>query len=301
MPRNTNHISVCICTYKRPLLLVNLLNKVGEQETDGLFTYSIVIVDNDQSQSAEQVVAAFSRSAIIPVAYCVEPEQNIALARNRAIANAEGNLIAFIDDDEFPIRRWLVALFETYKANNVDGVLGPVNPHYDEQAPKWVIKGRFYDRPIHPSGRAVAAHEGRTGNVLLGKHVFANLSEPFRRKFRGGEDQDFFRRAIENGHVFIWCREATAYEVVPPVRCKRTFMLRRALLRGAMARLQGGCGFRSVLKSFLAVFIYAAVLPFALIVGQHKFMAVLVKLCDHLGKVLSAVGIDPIRQPYVTE
>ena len=36
------------------------------------------------------------------VKYCVEPRQNIALARNKALQNAEGDLIAFIDDDEFP-------------------------------------------------------------------------------------------------------------------------------------------------------------------------------------------------------
>ena len=238
---------------------------------------------------------------MIQVVYCIEPEQNIALARNRAVANARGDFVAFIDDDEIPIRQWLVTLFKAYQANSVDGVLGPVNPHFDATTPKWVIQGKFYDRPIYPTGRVVAGHEGRTGNVLLGKHVFSNLSGPFRREFRGGEDQDFFRRAIESGHVFIWCGEAVAYEVVPPVRWKRTFMLRRALLRGMMARLQPGCDALSIAKSFLAVFIYTAALPFALVVGQHKFMAILVKLCDHLGKLLAVLGINAIRTPYVTE
>jgi hypothetical protein len=38
-----------------------------------------------------------------------------------------------------------------------------------------------------------------------------------------------------------------------------------------------------------------------LILGQHRFMRCLVKLCDHLGKLLALFGINPIKDPYVTE
>ena len=32
------HISVCVCTYKRAVLLRRLLDELSRQETDGLFT-----------------------------------------------------------------------------------------------------------------------------------------------------------------------------------------------------------------------------------------------------------------------
>ena len=67
--------------------------------------------------------------------------------------------------------------------------------------------------------------------------MFAGDAQPFRPEFLTGEDQDFFRRMIDRGHVFVWCDEAVAYEVVPPVRWRRTFMLRRALLRGRISLL----------------------------------------------------------------
>ena len=51
-----HHICVCICTYKRPTYLIRLLNELEKQETEGLFDYSIVIVDNDRSESAKQAV-----------------------------------------------------------------------------------------------------------------------------------------------------------------------------------------------------------------------------------------------------
>lgn len=102
----TKHI-VCVCTYKRPELLKRLLKIVALQETDQLFSYSIVVADNG-SQSARDVVAEFARSSEIPVPYCIQTQRNIALTRNKAIENAAGDFIAFIDDDEFPAFRRLL-------------------------------------------------------------------------------------------------------------------------------------------------------------------------------------------------
>ncbi len=97
------HICVCICTYRRPTLLKRVLFALAAQDTGrGFFTYSIVVADNDQARSAESVVAEFTKTSSVAVTYCMEPQQNIALARNKAVRNASGNYIAFIDDDEFP-------------------------------------------------------------------------------------------------------------------------------------------------------------------------------------------------------
>ena len=86
---------------------------------------------------------------------------------------------------------------------------------------------------------------------------YLRTGEPvFRQEFRAGEDQDFFRRMIEKGHKFIWCDEAVAYESVPPIRWKRSVMLKRALLRGASAALQPTVGAFSALKSVTAVVVY---------------------------------------------
>lgn len=295
------HISVCICTYRRPGLLKRLLDGLDRQETDGLFTYSIVVADNDHLRSSEPVIANFTASSAVPVTYCVEPQQNIALTRNKAIENASGDFVAFIDDDEFPTKSWLRMLFTTCNAYGVDGVLGPVKPHFDEEPPRWVVDGKFYDRPTYPTGLVIDGRKGRTGNVLLKNRIFEVGERPFRPEFLTGEDQDFFRRKIEKGYVFIWCDEAVAYEVVPPVRWRREFMLRRALLRGANSLLHPTFGVLDVVKSLIAVPAYTAMLPLALCLGQGEFMTYSVKLFDHLGRLFALFGIRPVRKAYVTE
>jgi succinoglycan biosynthesis protein ExoM len=167
------HISVCICTYRRPELLKRLLQKLEEQETDELFTFSIVVADNDAASSAEAIVAEFLATATIAVKYCVQPQQNISLTRNQAIENGTGDYIAFIDDDEFPIKRWLVTLFRALNEYKVDGVLGPVKRWFDETPPKWVIDGNFYERATYATGLVIDWRKGRTGNVLLKMELFA--------------------------------------------------------------------------------------------------------------------------------
>ena len=78
-------------------------------------------------------------------------------------------------------------------------------------------------------------------------------------------------------------------------------MLRRALLRGAVAALRPTVGIHDVFKSLVAALAYIVLLPFALLLSHSKFMKMSVSLCDHIGKLLALVGINPIADPYVTE
>jgi succinoglycan biosynthesis protein ExoM len=278
-----------------------LLAELSHQNTAGLFTYSIVVADNDHLESAKGVVSDYALTSAIPVRYCVEPQQSIALTRNKAIENARGDFVAFIDDDEFPAKDWLWNLFKACNEYGADGVLGPVKRHFDEIPPEWIIRGNFYERPNHPRGLVMHWSQSRTGNVLLKKRLFTDGKPPFRPEFRSGEDQDFFRRMIEQGYTFIWCDEAVAFETVPPLRWRRKYMLRKALLRGATTVLRPGFGVRSIAKSLIAIPAYALALPVALVLGQHRFMDLLVRLFDHLGKLLQVLGLSPVKEPYISD
>jgi len=301
MSEKLQHIAVCVCTYKRPLMLQKLLRELEQQETDGQFSYSIVISDNDRLGSAEGVVAEFAASSGVPIIYAVVPEQNIALARNKAVACADGDFVALIDDDELPIKRWLITLYEAFNRYQVEGVLGPVKRHFVEPPPKWVLDSTFYNRKTYPTGTTVNWKDGRTGNVLLKRSILTGIETVFRPEFRGGEDTDFFNRMIDKGCKFIWCDEAVAYEVIGSTRWDRFFLLKRALLRGSNTVKYQGFGALDIAKSLVAVPVYVLGLPFTFILGQHRFMDLAVRLCDHLGKLLALVGINPIKDHDVTD
>src|ERR1700736_1452215 len=296
-----DHITVCICTFKRPKLLARLLHELGRQETAQLLTYEAVVVDNDHLQSAKPIVAEAVATRRIAVQYCVEGRQNIALARNLALTHAHGNLIAFFDDDQFPPENWLLTLYQALQRHHVAGVLGPVKPFFETQPPSWVIKGKFCERATYPTGSVINWRMGRTGNVLLKRFLFNDLDQPFRPEFVTGEDQDFFRRMIESGHKFIWCDEAVAYEAVSPNRWSLKFMLRRALLRGKVSIRHRTGQVCAVAQSMIALPLYVVSLPFLLLFGYHQFIKYLIKIFDHAGRILSVLGINPSDEIYVAD
>jgi succinoglycan biosynthesis protein ExoM len=293
----THHISVCICTFKRENLLRQLLAKLEYQQTEGLFTYSAVVADNDSSESAKGVVAEFCSTHRLAVTYCVEPQQNIALARNMAFQHASGDFIAFIDDDEFPADDWLRALFKACEAYGVAGILGPVIPHYESEPPQWVKKGGFFDRPAYKTGYKLNWAESRTGNVLFRKDILNGVATPFRSEFdTAGEDVDFFFRMREKGCAFVWCNEAIVYEEVPSSRCNRSYLLKRALLRGSNFPKQRRNRIQNAVKSMIAVPCYTLVLPFLALFGQHVFLTHLIKLLDHASRLLAFLGLKLVTR-----
>lgn len=298
MATQNHHISVCFCTYKRIGLLKRLLEELDCQNTEGLFTYSIVVADNDCEQSAKNVVSEFAKRSAIPVTYCVEPERNIALVRNRSMKNATGDFIAIIDDDEYPLKNWLCDLYKTCIASGADGVLGPVEPYFEEAPPEWVVRGKFFEKMLAiETGSPIGLLNTRTSNVIFNRKILAGVETPFRAEFgTGGEDIDFFHRMMAKGCVFVWCNEAVVYEAVSPSRCTRSYLLRRALHGGINSLKFRANRMRGIFKSFIAVPAYAFVLPFLFIAGEHYFMKYMIKFCAHSGKLLALFHIQPFKE-----
>ena len=298
-----DHISVCICTYKRPILLLNILKKLQDQVTNDLFSYSIVVVDNDFNETAKNTVETFKQMSSASIGYYNERKQNIAVARNKAVDNAKGNFIAFIDDDEFPETTWLLNLYKTLAKYDADGVLGPVKPYYPNNAPVWLIKSKLCERSTHQTGIVLKWHETRTGNVLLRKKIFENVNNRFGSEFgrTGGEDMEFFKKIIEKGMVFVWCNEATVYEIVPPERWSKTFYVKRYLRIGGLVgeKIRKREPFHkqlyALIKSITWISMLSILLPCSILSGQHIYMRFITKIMYNLGLISGFLGRTIIR------
>ena len=298
MDQKVVSIDICICTYERPSQLRNLLEELAHQEVDGQVSYSIVVVDNDRNRSAEDVVASFkNKDSGIRISYHSEAIPNIARARNKCVSESRAEFLAFIDDDEVPLKGWLMSLLKSSREFDAEGVLGPVLPHYGGNPPLWLVKGGFYDRRRYRTGFELKWEESRSGNMLIRRKVVDELGQVFREEFgSGGEDLDFFRRSIELGHRYIWCDEAPVYETVPPHRWALSFLLKRALLRGSICVKHPRNRVRNIIKSIVALPMYSIALPFLLIGGRHRSAKYLVKMFDHAGRLLAMVKLNPMTE-----
>lgn len=229
-------ISVCLATYRRPERLALVLRDLARQT---LRPSQIVVVDNDAQRSGEPAVQAFKAEldavgAPLDVVYDTQFERNISLTRNRTVALADGDWMAFIDDDERAPDDWLQGLYDSAQRFQADGVLAPVVPQLPDNAPAWIRKGDFYSFPRLPTGEDVPLNQLRFGNVLLRAEPVRALPGPFDPAFQlsTGEDGDMLLRFIQQGARVIWDDNACVTEPVEPARLSFEWLLQRAYSGG---------------------------------------------------------------------
>jgi glycosyltransferase involved in cell wall biosynthesis len=220
-------ISICVCTYRRPAGLRDLLRSLTELVPEPP-PFEIIVVDNDGGRSGESALSSY-RSGEIPLTYVVEPVKNISRARNRAVAEARAELIAFIDDDETAEPGWLAKLHKTLVEHAADAVFGPVLHRFAKPPPQWLTEQKFFDYPVPNTGSEMPCHMLRTGNVLFRKCFLRNLTHLFDESLglTGGGDTDFFTRMSTAGGKLIAAQEAIVYETVPIERMGIGWISRR--------------------------------------------------------------------------
>lgn len=237
--------------------------------------FEVVVIDNDSGRTGADSVDIFKMRGL-SVRYFNEPLKNISRARNRAIAEAKSDLIAFIDDDEKAEPTWLTNLHQVLTEYEADAVFGPVLHTYAETPPRWLEELDFFNYPVTDTGSELPRHLLRTGNVLFRKHSLRKLTHGFDEKLglSGGEDTDLFSRLREVDAKLVSAKDAIVYETVPANRMTFDWLARRHLRWGigviaASLRNQEPTRFRvaylceAVIKLFVRFTIGLLWLPFS--------------------------------------
>jgi succinoglycan biosynthesis protein ExoM len=293
-------ISVCIATYRRAPRLREVLADVAKQSR---IPEQVVVVDNDATASARAVVDELRDSgAPFRLDYEVQPERNIALTRNRTVALATGEWLAFIDDDERAPENWLQQLVEAAEQHRADGVLAPVEPELPQTTPAWIRRGRFYDFPHLRSGEVVPLNRMRFGNILLRGAPLRAEPGPFDTRYglSTGEDGDLLVRLARKGAHIVWCDEAFVVEPIEPRRLSLRWLLMRALSGGQEFGRQTVSGRYYSISwlgriAFFAIALAQMVVAGALALlswpaGRHRAVHWLIKAWANFGKLSAFWG-----------
>ncbi|QIZ78447.1 glycosyltransferase family 2 protein [Ferrimonas lipolytica] len=220
-------VTVCLCTYRRPQLAATL-NSIAALQLPSDVDINISIADNDPLGSGKPIVDAFCANNDIEVHYQIQPEKNISLTRNMTVANANGDYLAFIDDDEEADSQWLLRLLECAQTYQAAAVVGQVDTIYPPESPAWIREGNFLGRQTEATGSQLSV--GLTGNSLVRRDALPHPSSPFDKKMgtTGGEDSAFFSAIAQNGGKIIACREAVVTETAEPHRLNAAYLLAQA-------------------------------------------------------------------------
>ncbi|HEY9761059.1 MAG TPA: hormogonium polysaccharide biosynthesis glycosyltransferase HpsE [Trichocoleus sp.] len=127
-------LTVAICTYNGANRLPKVLTCLRSQIDTHTFSWSVLVVDNNSTDSTAQVVHQHQTDwpSASPLIYCFEPQQGLAFARRHAVQQAQSTLIAFLDDDNWPAPDWIRAAFEFGLAYPKVGAYGgQILPFYE--------------------------------------------------------------------------------------------------------------------------------------------------------------------------
>lgn len=224
-PSGGPSVVLAVLTYRRPDDLAAVLPLLIEQVEAVDVAASVLVVDNDAAGAGAAAATAFGHLLVRAV---VEPRPGIAAARNRALDEADADLLVFIDDDERPSPNWLSLLLETYRRSRPAGVVGPVISEFEIEPDAWITAGGFFVRQRHTTGTRVDV--AATNNLLLELRRVRELGVRFDERFgiTGGSDTLFTRQLTAGAGPLVWCDEAVVVDVVPASRVSRRWVVRRS-------------------------------------------------------------------------
>ncbi|CAN5436503.1 hypothetical protein BH10PSE12_BH10PSE12_32640 [soil metagenome] len=212
-------LTIAICTKDRAQRLARLLSSlVGPCAQSPFARTEILVIDNAPSDDAtRKAVEGFPG-----VRHVVEPKAGLNFARNAALANATGDLLAFLDDDVVIDRYWLDGLAAARRgAPDAGGFTGLVLPfRLDTEAQilfesrggfgrgfqrrEW--RGTSFDYALHPAGAGLlGAGCNMAFDVALLRSIggFDDALDTG-APLPGGGDLDIFYRVIRAGRVMVY-------------------------------------------------------------------------------------------------
>jgi glycosyltransferase involved in cell wall biosynthesis len=131
--------TIVIPTYNGSNRLPMVLEKLKLQNNLELITGEIIVVDNNSTDDTAQVVKSYQENWLLsfPLRYCFEAKQGAAFARQLGVTEANGKLIGFIDDDNFPSSDWIITAYNFSKEYPQAGAYGGrIIGKFEEQVPE---------------------------------------------------------------------------------------------------------------------------------------------------------------------
>ncbi len=228
-------VTVAIPTYNRAEFLRQTLAGLATQHFPRDH-FEVIVIDNNSRDHTRTVVEEFASAHPAP-RYIHEPQQGLDYARNRAIAEARGDVIVFGDDDILVQPDWLAQISVPLLADTarrIGAVGGEVIPVFPDGLPDWV---REWHAPLafRPDlGPAGPKQSPMGANLAFPKWVFEQLG-PFHTaldraagNYFSGGDSEMIRRVRAAGLEVWFAPGAAVQHQMPASRTTFPYAARHA-------------------------------------------------------------------------
>ena len=244
-------ITVALCTHNQADRLPRTLADLGKLVSPS-HPWEMLVVDN---ASTDETAALLADTRWWPpgVAVRIVHEERLGLsnARNRAIKEARGQYLLFIDDDETPDPHWLTAYERDMLAYTPDALGGRIDVLFEYgERPSWLqdeLLG-FLGQLDH--GEGCWLNDPDTpfygGNFAVRVAIFPEVGEfdsDLGRKGEvntGGEDTEFYRRIIARNYRVRWVSDSIINHRIRADKLRRSYFLdlhyRQGMSEGSRTR-----------------------------------------------------------------
>jgi glycosyltransferase involved in cell wall biosynthesis len=247
-------LTLAVPTHNRADTLGETLASLAAQRLPADIETECIVIDNNSSDRTPAVIEEAAARAPFAMRRVFETRSGSSFARNRAVDEAAGDFILFIDDDAVADSDWAVLMVAAIERRGLDAACGMVLPRWEVALPRWLGASLYVRFAVHDQD-AIAAAPLRDAEVLR-NYFSANVGfrrECFTRfgRFRedlgvvgsnpiSGEDTELFARIIKGGGAMGFISAARVFHLVPATRMNRKYLLRKAFAFGVGTAQAGG-------------------------------------------------------------
>lgn len=241
--------SIILCTHRSERYedFVEAINSLLSQSYNNL---EIIVVVDGNKELYDKIMKSG-----IEVDKIRLNEKNLGLSesRNKGIKEAEGDVIAFFDDDAVADEDWLKELVRMYEEHDAIAAGGKILPGWEAKKPKFLPEEYYWLIGVTHKGFPEEVTEVRNtfGSNLSFKADVLKALGGFRSemgvKGKGllqGEETELCERMREKfGRGVVYNPDAVVYHKVFPERLRMRFLLRRAFWQGYSKRVMKEMGY----------------------------------------------------------
>ena len=236
--------TIVICTHNRADIVGEAV-AAARREAQAVGG-EVVVVDNASTDATPAVLAKLVTDDGT-VRTVVEPRLGLSVARNRGLAEARGDVVAYLDDDAVPRAGWLAALTAPYADPHVVAVGGRILLAFGQSPPPWLsaeLHAALSAYDLGPAARPVRYGEAtypfganisfRTDAARAAGGFSATVG-PLGRHQLVHDETDLCYRLEHAGGVVWYAPGAVVDHHVVPERLTPHWMLRRHWTGGQSA------------------------------------------------------------------
>jgi glycosyltransferase involved in cell wall biosynthesis len=239
------------------------LNGLKKLKLNNEITYEVIVVDNNSTDSTRTAVMEYQSNAPYNLRYVFEKDQGLSHARNRGVKEAQGEIIAFTDDDVVVDEKWLNNLWNAFHTSNAACIGGKIFPVWEIPRPDW-LRPELYnylalldmgDEVIRLNKPSIWGANFSVKADCFNKYGYFNTNIGRKPgKLYAGEETIFIEKIINGGEDVYYYPDIIVHHYIPRSRINKEYFKKWKYDEGELNALKMGL-YQS--RNFMGVPLYA--------------------------------------------